>query len=138
ILGMKEAKILNMMSGSAGFVWIARKIDMDEAAAIRKIGIRGIEVIEEPTGKRFYPKGKLACHVLGYTGIDDQGLDGVELYYEKELHGTPGYVMAEADGLGRVLPGGVSKLVPASPGADIILTLDETIQYTAQRTLAKA
>jgi len=134
ILGMSQHSLLQSLNAT-GFVWIARKIDLEKSLQIKKMAISGIEVVDEPTGKRFYPKGKMACHVLGYTGIDDQGLDGVELTYDKELHGTPGYLMAETDGLGRVLPGGVEKIERAIPGADITLTIDETIQYLAEKAL---
>lgn len=137
VLQMNSSEILKTLTHSPTFVWIARKIELDQALKVKKLKLPGIEVVDEPTGKRFFPRGKLACHVLGYTGVDDQGLDGVELYYDKELRGTPGFFMAETDGLGRVLPEGISKTVPAQPGKNITLTLDETIQYVVERELEK-
>lgn len=137
ILKINENSLLNLFNNNHGFVWIARKIDLEKASAVKRLHLSGVEVVDEPTGKRYYPKGPLACHVLGYTGIDDQGLDGVELTYEKELQGSPGYLTAETDGFGRVMPGGVDKLERAVPGADVTLTIDETIQYFAEKALAE-
>lgn len=135
VLKMAPRDIESLLDSPGGFVWISRKISPDEVEKVREMDLSGVEVVEEPTGKRIYPRGKLACHVLGYTGVDEQGLDGVELYYDKELRGSPGYYQASIDGLGRVMPDGISKLTPAVSGADITLTLDESLQYLAEREL---
>lgn len=135
ILGLKENDILRWLQTSSAFVWIARKITLTQAVEVKNLQMAGIEIIKEPTGRRFYPMRNLASHILGYTGIDDQGLDGIELYYDKALRGNAGYLLAETDGIGRILPQGISKLVPAVPGADLTLTIDNSLQYIAQHEL---
>jgi stage V sporulation protein D (sporulation-specific penicillin-binding protein) len=135
ILNLPESDLEKLLTTQSSFVWILRKVSFEKAEKVKALGLDGIDVVEEPTGKRIYPKGDLACHVLGFTGIDEQGLDGIELYYNKQLQGTPGYFLASIDGLGRVMPNGVSRLVPAIRGADITLTLDDTLQYIAQQEL---
>lgn len=135
ILRIPASQIFRWINTSSLFVWIARKISEQKVAELRLLSLPGIELIKEPTGKRIYPKGALACHVLGYTGVDDQGLDGVELFYDKQLRGVPGYFLAETDGLGRILPGGAMKRNPAVTGSHLTLTIDETIQYVTEREL---
>lgn len=137
ILGIKENEIRQWIQTSSSFVWIARKVNTAQAEEVKNLKMPGIEIVKEPTGRRFYPMGNLACHVLGYTGIDDQGLDGVELYYDKALRGNPGYLLADTDGLGRIMPQGISQISPAIPGANLTLTIDSSLQYIAEHELAR-
>jgi stage V sporulation protein D (sporulation-specific penicillin-binding protein) len=129
--------ILSRLRTSSGFVWIRRKIYPAKVDLVKKLMLPGIEVIRDSTGKRIYPLGDLACSVLGFTGIDDQGLDGVEMFYNNILEGKGGYIEAETDELGRILPDGKMKIVPPVPGADLILTISSRIQYEAQEALKK-
>ena len=76
--------------------------------------------------------------MLGFTGIDSQGLDGIELVYEKYLKGTPGRIVSEKDALSRKLPFGVDKYIPPEDGLDLVLTIDKIIQHFAERELEKA
>lgn len=139
--------IHQMLETRGTFVWLGQKMPEKVAERIEKFaterdktvskGQRGaIFVLRESTGKRFYPKGRLGVHLLGYTGIDDNGLDGIEAVYEGALKGIPGQIEAEMDRDGRIIPGGWSRLQPARPGRSVVLTLDESIQYIAERELA--
>jgi stage V sporulation protein D (sporulation-specific penicillin-binding protein) len=138
ILGKEKKRYLSLLSRRTTFVWIARKCDTRRADAIMKKKLPGIFPIMEPSGKRFYPKGKLACHILGYTGIDDQGLEGTEAFYDGLLKGKPGHLDAELDREGRVIPYGRNILKAAQPGYNLVLTVDESLQYIAERELDKA
>lgn len=135
-LGKKREEILKALSTRSTFVWVERKVDPIVAEKIQNLDLPGIFIIEEPTGKRFHPKTKIAPHVLGYTGIDDQGLDGVEVYYDKILSGKPGSLEAEMDQIGRMIPGGNLTYNPPVPGKDLYLTIDETVQYIVEKELA--
>ncbi len=85
-----------------------------------------------------YPSNELACQVLGFVGVDDEGLDGLEKYYNDLLAGTPGKLIAEKGSRGVPIPGGVSVQEDAVDGENIVLTIDKDIQYQAHIELQKA
>lgn len=120
----------------SGFVYIARKVDMDRAKAVEDLGLEGIGFLED--SRRTYPSGELACQVLGFVGVDDEGLAGLEKYYDSLLAGTPGAVLAERDPFGRPIAGGVMKSEAPVDGQNLVLTIDKDIQYQAQVELNKA
>jgi stage V sporulation protein D (sporulation-specific penicillin-binding protein) len=134
-MGRKKSDVARLLKVPSTFVWVERKADPARAERVKKLKLPGVLVIEEPTGKRFYPQKGLACHVLGYTGIDDQGLEGVEASYDLVLRGKAGHLCAEMDQSGRILPEGQVEFVPPLPGRDIYLTIDQTVQFIAQREL---
>ncbi len=136
-LNMDREKLAKALKSKSSFVWIQRKIDPDLAEKVKKLELPGVFVKEEATGKRFYPKKRIASHILGYTGIDDQGLEGVEASYNDLLSGIPGTMEAEMDERGRIIPGARMKYTPSTPGNDIYLTIDETIQFIAEKELEK-
>ncbi|MBI2265613.1 MAG: hypothetical protein HYU64_10635 [Armatimonadetes bacterium] len=138
ILEVPTGSILADLTSRSDFVWVARKIEDKRAGKIKALHLTGIDVIQEPTGKRIYPKLTLASHVLGFAGIDEQGLAGIEYAYDRTLRGAPGYLITEADLFGRAIPGAKGSLRPSKSGNSLILTLDETIQYVAERELARA
>ncbi|MGE5113439.1 MAG: penicillin-binding protein, partial [Acidobacteriaceae bacterium] len=88
ILKSDPRDLLARMKGSRNFAWIARKVDGDVSARIRALNLKGIYFQQEP--KRFYPKRELGAQVLGYVGLDDEGLAGIEREYDDQLRGTPG------------------------------------------------
>ncbi|MGE5592507.1 MAG: stage V sporulation protein D [Betaproteobacteria bacterium] len=133
ILGQDPATIRNKLTQKAATVWIDRKVDPDKAAAVKKLNLPGIGFTER--GQRFYPKDKLAAQVLGIAGIDNQGLEGIEVQYDSYLRGTRGQIVAERDATGKEIPGGVSKFIPPNDGNDLYLTIDEVIQYIVEREL---
>jgi stage V sporulation protein D (sporulation-specific penicillin-binding protein) len=117
-------------------IYIKRKITDEESEAVRKLNLKGIYFTKE--NKRFYPERNLASHILGFTGIDSQGLDGVELIYDKYLKGVPGRIVAETDAMSRKLPFGVERYIPPEDGYNLQLTIDKVIQHIAERELEKA
>lgn len=120
------------------FVWISRKVEPGRAAKVKDLGSRDVGFRFE--SRRFYPKKALAGTVLGFTSMDNKGLEGLERTYDKELRGVDGWVLAEKDAVGRtVFPGGpgLQYRLPKA-GNDVILTIDEVIQHIADRELERA
>ncbi|WPX09544.1 stage V sporulation protein D [Anaerocellum danielii] len=117
-------------------IYIARNIDREKADRIRKYALPGIYL----TGgtKRVYPNGNFLAQVLGFTGIDDQGLSGLELYYDKYLRGKPGAISAQTDASGRAAPFSEEFFKKPVDGYDLMLTIDETIQHFAEKYAQKA
>ncbi len=115
------------------FCWVARKADVETADRIRALNLRGIYFQKE--SKRFYPKRELAAQVLGYVGMDDEGLSGIERQYDNELRGSPGRMLISVDAHKKWF-GSVEK--QPEPGENVVLTIDEQIQYIAERELATA
>jgi cell division protein FtsI (penicillin-binding protein 3) len=120
------------------FVWLSRKVEPGRAEQVRALGAKEIGIRIE--AKRFYPKKTLAGPLLGFTGIDNEGLEGVERAYDKALRGVSGWVLAEKDAVGRtVFPGGPGfQYQLPKPGHDIVLTIDEVIQHIADKELDTA
>lgn len=136
LLGMPVEVLEKKLSGKKSFAWLRRQVNPDLAKKIRELGINGIGFVKET--RRFYPNSEVAAHVVGFTGLDPEGLEGVELKYNTQILGNTGYMVTERDALGRdiALMGTVVK--KASKGYNITLTLDKNIQYIADKELAKA
>jgi cell division protein FtsI (penicillin-binding protein 3) len=115
------------------FLWIARRVDVDQASNIVSLNLPGVHSRSEP--KRYYPNGSLASHVLGYVGLDGIGLGGVEHFYNEKISGEPGRLFIERDSGGRAYE---SFEIPAKSGQTIVLTIDQSIQYKTEQALAAA
>jgi cell division protein FtsI (penicillin-binding protein 3) len=131
VLGLKSADLQKKMFQSRHFVWIKRKADYGETVQVKQLNLPGIYFEKE--SKRFYPKRELASHVLGYVGMDNEGLNGVEAYYDRLIKGHPGLMQLMADGQQRSYSS-VGKLPTA--GEDLVLTIDEYIQFVVEQELA--
>ncbi len=136
VLDMDYDYIYQRITRKASAVYVKRKVSEDVAREIRGLDLKGITFTEE--SKRFYPKANLASHILGFAGIDSQGLDGIELSYDKLLKGKAGKIEAERDAAGRSIPDGIQEYVAPNDGNSLYLTIDEVIQYIAERELDKA
>jgi cell division protein FtsI/penicillin-binding protein 2 len=135
-LKLDRRKVLGRLRLKArDFVWIERKVSAAEAAAVAALHLPGIAFVDEP--KRFYPRGSLAAHVLGYVGLDNNGLGGIEQQFDAEVRGIPGIKLTLRDARGlRFLPepGGH----PAEPGRNVVLALDAAVQHVVERELRAA
>ena len=132
ILGVQAGEIEARLSAPRYFVWIERHVSQDRARAVRAAHLEGVHLTPEP--RRFYPGGTLAGPVLGFSGIDGRGLDGVELTMNDRLTGKRMSAAALRDATGALmLPDGPVEPVP---GASVVLTIDRFVQYTAERALA--
>ena len=115
------------------FPVIARKLTPEIAARIESLNLRGVYVSKEPV--RVYPQRALASQVIGYVDIDENGLGGIEYALDKQIRGDPGRVLMTKDAKRR----GVDRIEAAAiPGASVTLTLDEDVQYIAEKELAAA
>jgi cell division protein FtsI/penicillin-binding protein 2 len=126
-------ELLAKCKAARTFCWLARKADAETADRIRSMNLRGIYFQKE--SKRFYPKRELAAQVLGYVGMDDEGLSGIERADNDELRGKPGRMLISVDAR-RKWFGSVEK--QPDPGENVVLTIDEKIQYIAERELETA
>jgi len=136
ILGIPREQLEKKMQGSKGFVWLQRRLTPEVAAAVRKLEIDGLAFVKEP--KRFYPNAEIGSHVVGFTGLDPEGLEGVEKKLDSILLGNTGYMVTERDALGRDIgTRGVMKQ-DASSGQSVALTIDKNIQYITEKELAAA
>lgn len=135
ILGMKEKDVYELITQNQHSVWIKYQVDPGQARELRSRRLPGIGVISKP--KRFYPKNNLASHVLGIAGAYNQGLEGIEVQYDKELSGINGRLLVEYDAAGREIPGSAHKYIEPQQGLSLVLTIDQTIQYIAERELDK-
>jgi cell division protein FtsI (penicillin-binding protein 3) len=124
------SQILARLNVSRNFAWIARKQDPATIAKVKALNLKGIYVQKE--FKRFYPDNQIAAQVLGYVGIDDTGLGGLELNFDDDLHGTPGRMLTALDARRHVL-GSVER--DPLPGENLVLTIDENIQFMAEKAL---
>jgi len=116
------------------FVWIRRRMTPEAVKNIEAMNLKGIGFI--PETKRFYPKKELIGHLLGFTDIDDHGIEGVERYYEKALHGKKGTILLERDARRRTVL--TNTLLDPLKGDNLRLTIDEVIQHIMEKELAAA
>jgi cell division protein FtsI (penicillin-binding protein 3) len=133
ITKQEPRELLARCNASKTFCWLARKPEPEISARIRSLNLRGVYFQKE--SKRYYPKSDLAAQVLGYVGMDDTGLSGIEREYEDQLHGRPGQMLISVDARKRWF-GSVEK--QPEPGHNVVLTIDEKIQYIAERELEQA
>lgn len=102
---------------------------------IRDLELPGIGLTEE--SRRFYPRGTLASHILGISGTDNTGLEGIDNFYNKLVGGQKGHIIIEHDAAGANIPEAMHKYIAPIDSANLTLTLDETIQYITERELDK-
>ena len=132
ILKVDPKQIRDKLDKDKYFVWIARKVPEEIYRRIRDLKLQGISFIKE--SKRFYPNQSLAAHLVGFAGMDNNGLDGLERDYDKYLKGQPGRAIILRDAHQRELMFDKG-YVPPVDGFSVILTIDETIQFIAERAL---
>lgn len=125
-----QSSILARLNASRNFAWVARKLTPDQAQRVRELNLKGVYLQKE--FKRFYPNSDLAAQTLGYVGLDDAGLGGLEREFEDDLHGTPGHVLTAVDAKRHAL--GSEEREPL-PGENLVLSIDTNIQYMAERAL---
>ncbi|MFM0720181.1 penicillin-binding protein 2 [Paraburkholderia strydomiana] len=135
LLDLPLAELRRRLNGDKSFVLLKRQVDADTAAQLSRLGLAGVTQIAD--SKRFYPEGESAAHVVGFTDIEDNGQEGVELAANEHLLGVPGQREVIRDRLGRVVSE-TRPLVPARNGETIHLTIDRRIQQLAYGQLKEA
>lgn len=136
ILHVSLAKLQHDLTEPTGFVYLARTVDDATAASVAKLNLAGIFSLKEP--KRFYPAGQLAKPLLGSVGTEGTGLAALEFKYNSILAGQPGKSIEQIDPQGNQLPGGLQEFKAPVAGQDLVLSLDESLQYEAEQALAQA
>ncbi len=136
LLGVPAKAIHARLAADTPWTYLARKIPAQRGDAVAKLGLPGIGVLTDTM--RRYPSGALASQLLGFVGDDGSGLAGVEQRYDQLLRGHAGQMLLEQDPGGRPIPQGQRSMEPATPGADLVLTIDQELQYVAERALAQA
>jgi len=131
-LHLDSGELLARFDHLRSFCWVKRKVTDQEARRVRALNLRGIYFQKEM--KRFYPKGELAAQVLGYVGMDDNGLAGIEFGMNKAIKGQPGRMLVVADARHQSF---LSTDWKGEPGKNVVLTIDENIQYIAEKVLAE-
>jgi cell division protein FtsI (penicillin-binding protein 3) len=134
VLYMDVAALDAKLRQKGEFVYLARKVDDDVATRVEKLHLVGIGLQDE--SRRFRPNGDLAASLLGTVDVDNGGVSGIESQYEDQLSGTAGEMLIERGADGRTIAGGERRLTPASPGEDLVLTIDRSLQYEVERALA--
>ena len=132
VLKVDEDDLRNHFQTNHSFCWVKRRVTPDEATRVRALNLKGIYFERET--KRFYPKGDLAAQAIGYVGLDDKGLGGIEYALDDQIEGKPGRVLLASDARRRTFH---STEWAGIPGKSVVLTLDEKIQYTAEKALAE-
>ncbi len=128
----ERAEIEAGLSGSGEFAYVRRQVPPDMAKRVAELDLTGVLFL--PESRRYYPNGQLAAHVLGYVGVDSQGLAGIESTYDSEIKGREGLSLTQIDARGRAF----SRLErPPTTGATLELTIDKHIQYIAERELER-
>jgi cell division protein FtsI (penicillin-binding protein 3) len=136
IVGADEAALRERLSQrDKGFVYVARKLDAATTMKVKALRLPGVDFV--PESKRFYPDGELAGPVLGFVGTDNNGLGGLEAQYDDQLAGKPGELVVELDPQGRQLPGGERRVSESQRGGDLVLTIDQGLQYQSELLLTE-
>ena len=135
ILSMPYDKVHERLNPKRGFAWLRRQVHPSMAEAVRDLEMRGVEVTEEY--KRYYPQQKLAGQIVGFVGIDGNGLEGVESALDRTLAGDATKILAKRDARGKVMLTGETPRFERFEGHSIELTIDEQIQRVAERALAE-
>jgi len=141
IIGGNYVDFVQKLGGEGRFSYVARRIERDVAdrvaAAIEEHELVGVTIVDEPI--RLYPAGSLAANIIGLTRTDDgAGVEGLEMLFDGALTGDPGALIVERDPAGRVIPQGEYLVEPATPGDDMVLTLDRDVQFISERALEDA
>jgi cell division protein FtsI (penicillin-binding protein 3) len=132
ILGVSAKKLYpQLVDRRRAFVYVSRKADPAKAAELEKVGLAGLGFY--PEERRSYPQGSVASQLLGFAGIDNDGLAGIEKEYDRDLAGRPGTETIVKDPFGRALD--VLSTTPEREGSDVYLTIDHTIQANAESVL---
>ncbi len=148
VLELDRESVYKKITRNSGYEIIKRRVEKEPADKLRALmsyteedgtttnKLKGVHLSEDT--KRYYPYGKLAAHVIGFVGTDNQGLNGVELSFDKYLKGLPGRVVTAKNAMGTDMPFKYEKYINPENGANLVLTIDETIQHFVEKNLEQA
>jgi len=133
VLAIPQDVIRQKLVGGGTFVWLQRKLPPEKTEAVKSLNLKGVYFQEE--NQRYYPKRELGAHVLGFVDVDEKGLGGIEHEYDNVIRGQGEKIVVMADAKQRWFDGGEAQ---RDRGTSVVLTLDEKVQYIAERELAAA
>ncbi len=139
VLNMDEKKIYEQITRNELHVYLrpgGMKLTQEKAREVESLHLPGIVLSEDSS--RYYPYGNLAAHVLGFAGIDNQGLMGLELVYDENLRGKRGAISYYSNAKGGVMPNQPSRYIPPQDGKDLVTSLDVKVQQILEREMEKA
>jgi cell division protein FtsI (penicillin-binding protein 3) len=136
ILGEPARDIARRLDSAKRFVYLKRRLPPEVAQAVRDLKEPALGFVEESL--RLYPNRELAAQLVGFEGMDGRGLAGIEQSWDAHLAGTEGKALVERDALGREVTGGPKVLKPSTPGQGVMLTIDATLQYLAEKEIEAA
>ena len=134
LLSTPDATLRRRLTSQASFVWLARQVSPSTATQLRERRLPGIDFLTEM--RRYYPKHHLAGQLLGFVGLDGEGLGGVEYIYEQMLRADPRRVRLQRDAMGRHVRLSLGAMPEQPRGTDVHLTLDERLQHVAEKAIA--
>ena len=137
LLAMPRGGLEAAMRENADFIYLKRDVPRAIADRIARLGLRGIGVDDEPQGLREDPQGRVGSTLIGFTGVDDQGLAGVEVGFDDELTGKPGQVEEATDNANRPIPFGRRVVTPPVMGDTVVLTIDRMLEFEAEDVLSR-
>ncbi|MDR0996453.1 MAG: penicillin-binding protein 2 [Zoogloeaceae bacterium] len=135
LLGLTERELKRKLSSDRNFVWLSRQIAPETGEKIAQLRLPGIH--QDKEFRRYYPTGDVSAHLVGFAGIDDNGLEGAELAFQNRLHGRAGSRVVIRDRKGRIVEDAVARR-PAQDGEDIRLSIDSRLQYMAYAAVKDA
>ena len=136
ILGLDRKWVMERLSRDKAFVWIKRRVTFEESEKIRQLGSPALGVMEEY--KRFYPQGPMLAQVLGFSTVDNEGMEGLERSMDGDLRGKPGMRVTQRDAKGREIKAFEIKSLPVIDGNRVVLTIDQHLQYLTEKALEHA
>ena len=137
LLDMPQQKLKKFLTDriKRDFVYLKRHAHPSLVEEIKNLGVKGVSTQSEY--KRYYPAAEVTAHIIGYTNVDDQGQEGIELAYDKILKGKPGKKRVLKDRLGRIVRN-IESVMPSESGTELKLSIDKRIQYLAYREIVAA
>jgi cell division protein FtsI (penicillin-binding protein 3) len=135
LLDIPEKRLRDKLSRKKSFIWIERRLSPEIAQQVGDLKLAGLHFV--PEHKRYYPRGQVAAQVVGFTGLDPKGLEGIELFYDADLLGEAGLLISARDARGRGMATAEQDIRGGVPGGSIYLTIDRTLQYIAEKELAR-
>lgn len=135
-LSLSHSFVRERLERNKAFVWIKRRVRVEEARKIEGLSHPALGILYEY--KRFYPHGQLLANVLGFTNVDNRGIEGIEKMHDEELRGKPGKRYSRRDALGREIKAFEERMIPAMDGHRVVLTIDRYLQYVTERALERA
>ena len=133
ILGIDRDDLLEKLNRDKAFVWAKRKVDPDTAEKVKKADLDGVFFVTE--SKRNYSSDNVAAHVIGFAGVDNDGLEGIEMVYDEKLKGKPGWRHLVRDAKRRTVLYNEKDSIPAQNGYNVVLTTDGVIQYIVEEEI---